>query len=265
MTAHAAIRAFLIDDEPLALGRLARMLEATGRVEVVGRATDPEKGLRQIGAQPVDVLFLDIHMPGLSGLQLVERVPAGPMVVFTTAYDQHAVQAFEVNACDYLLKPIERERLDRALDRVAARHAAPDAGELRDALDRLARHLRTSSFLDHLASRVRDRVELIPVEQVTHLVARDRATYAVTASAEHMLDMTLTELERRLDPARFIRIHRAILVNLAWVKELHADFGGHLVVRLKNDRRTELAVSRDRVRALKERLGLTDRCPNRTG
>ena len=256
MTTAAPLRAFVVDDEPLALKRLARMLAATGRVEIVGQAIDPEKALAQIGAQPVDVLFLDIHMPGLTGFQLVERIPPGPLVVFTTAHDQHAVRAFDVNAIDYLLKPVERERLDRALDRVAQRRAEPAGGDLRGALERLARDLRAAPYLDHVASRVRDRVQLIPVGEVTHLLARDRATYAVTAEAEHMLDMTLAELERRLDPARFFRIHRAILVNLAWVSQLQADEAGHLTAGLKDARHTELPVSRDRVRALKERLGL---------
>jgi CheY-like chemotaxis protein len=123
VTTAPLLRAFLLDDEPLALKRLARMLAATGRVEIVGQATDPDNGLAQIAAQPVDVLFLDIHMPGLDGFQVVERVPAGPLVIFTTAHDQHAVRAFEVNAIDYLLKPVERERLDRALDRVTQRRA----------------------------------------------------------------------------------------------------------------------------------------------
>jgi two-component system LytT family response regulator len=255
MSAGGRLRAFLIDDEPLALRRLARMLEATDRVEIVGRATDPMEGLRQVGAQPVDVLFLDIHMPGLSGFQVVERVPPGPAVVFTTAHDEHAVQAFEVNALDYLLKPIERARLDRALDRIAARRAE-GGDDLRAALDRLARHLCGPTFLEQLASRIRDRVQLVPVDQVTHVLARDRATYAVTAAAEHMLDMTLAELEWRLDPARFLRIHRAVLVNVGWVGELRAGEDGHLAVCLKDTRRTELAVARDRARALKERLGL---------
>jgi two-component system LytT family response regulator len=256
VTAGGRLRAFLIDDEPLALKRLGRMLQATGRVEIVGQATDPAKGLEQIAAEAVDVLFVDIHMPGLSGFQVVERIPAGPAVVFTTAHDQHAVQAFEVNAADYLLKPVERARLDATLERVAGRRAQPVEGDLRAALHRLADHLRAGAFLDHLASKARDRVQLIPIEDVTHLVARHRATYALTAAGEHMLDMTLLELERRLDPARFFRIHRAVLVNLAWVAELRADEGGHLMICLKGASRTELPVSRDRVRALKERLGL---------
>jgi two-component system LytT family response regulator len=256
VTVGAPIRAFLIDDEPLALDRLARMLAATGRVEVVGRATDPRRGLEQAGAGSVDVLFLDIHMPGLSGFEVVKRLPVGPLVVFTTAYDQHAVQAFEANALDYLLKPIERARLDRTLDRIANRRAAAAGGEVRDALERLARQLKPPAFLDRLASRVGDRVHLVTVDQVTHVFARARATYAATAAGEHMLDATLADLERRLDPGSFLRIHRATLVNLAWVGELHADFGGRLVLRLRDARRTELVVSRDRVRPLKERLGL---------
>jgi len=254
VSARAPLRAFLIDDEPLAITRLARMLEATGRVEVVGRATDPAQGLEQVRAQPIDVLFLDIHMPGLSGFEVVERVPPGPAVVFTTAHDQHAVQAFEVNAVDYLLKPVEAARLARALDRITGRR--DDGAEVRATLERLAQHLRGGAFLDRLASRLRDRVHLIPVEEVTHVVARDRATYAVTTATEHVLDMTIAELERRLDPARFFRIHRAVLVNVAWVGELRADEDGHLQACLKGARHTELAVARDRVRALKERLGV---------
>jgi two-component system LytT family response regulator len=253
----ALLRAFLIDDEPLALKRLARLLEATGRVEIVGRATDPAKGLAQLADEPADVVFLDIQMPGLTGLQVAQRLPPKAMAVFTTAYDQHAVAAFEVNAVDYLLKPIVRERLNATLDRLVARRDDPAREELRETLERLTEHLRAGSHLGHLASRVGERVHLIAVDEVTHVLARDRATYAVTATAEHMLDTTIVELERKLDPARFIRIHRGALLNVGYVAELHADFGGRLTVRLKDARRTELVVARDRVRALKERLGLT--------
>jgi len=257
VTTRTSIRAFLIDDEPLALNRLARMLQATGRVEVVGRATDPTEGLAAAAASTVDVLFLDIHMPGLSGFQVVERVPPGPSIVFVTAHDEHAVRAFEVNAVDYLLKPVDRARLDAALDRIGARRARPGGDDVRAALDRLAQQLRGApSFLEHLAARTRDRVQLIPAADVTHVLAKDRATYAVTPTSQHMLDATLAELERRLDPARFLRINRGILVNLAWVGELRAEPGGHLAVRLKDAERTELAVSRDRARTLKDRLGL---------
>ena len=228
----ALLRAFLVDDEPLSLKRLARLLEASGRVAIVGRATDPAKALAQLTADAVDVVFLDIHMPGLSGLQVAERLPPNALVVFTTAYEHHAVAAFEVNAVDYLLKPIVPERLHATLDRLAVRRDDPARAGLRETLERLTSHLRGATHLSHLASRVGERVHLIPVEEVTHVFARDRATYAATAAAEHMLDAPIIELERKLDPARFFRIHRGALVNVTYVGELH------------------------RVRPLKERLGL---------
>ena len=257
MSDEPPIRAFLIDDEPLALKRLGRLLEATKRVVIVGRATDPAQGVAQLAGERVDVIFLDIHMPGLTGFEVVERLPPGANVVFTTAYDQHAVAAFEVNAVDYLLKPIERARLTAALDRVASRRTDPAPGDLRGALERLASSLRGETHLGHLASRIGGRVQLIPVDQVTHVFARDRATYAATPTAEFMLDAPLVDLERRLDPAKFFRVHRGTLVNLAWIHELHADVAGQLVLRLRGEKRPELVVSRDRARPLKERLGLT--------
>ena len=109
------MRAFLVDDEPLALERLSRMLEATGRVEIAGSNTDPVSALEQLRRLVPEVLFLDIHMPGLSGFELLAELPAQPLVIFTTAYDRYALEAFRVNAIDYLLKPIEPELLDRAL------------------------------------------------------------------------------------------------------------------------------------------------------
>src|SRR5207237_6567383 len=134
----------------------------------------------------------------------------------------------------------ERDRLDRTLDRVVERKRHPVDDDLRGTLERLARSLQPPAFLDHVASRAGDRVHVIPIDQVTHLLARDRATYAITGVTEHMLDMTIADLEKKLDPARFLRIHRAALVNLGWIAELHADFGGKLLVRLRDERHTEL-------------------------
>jgi two-component system LytT family response regulator len=258
MTAQTPrLQAFVIDDEPLAIKRLVRLLQATGRVDVIGTATDPVQGVAGLASTAANVVFLDVQMPGLTGFEVVERLSDRVSVVFTTAYDRHAVQAFEPSAVDYLLKPIEPARLGRTLERLERRAAEPAAPELRSVVERVVRELRAPAFLEQLASRTGDRVRLVPVSQVTHVAARDRATYAVTPAGEHLLDATIVELERRLDPARFLRIHRGTLLNLAWVSELHADFGGRLTVRLRDDRRTELVVSRDRVRTLKERLGVS--------
>jgi two-component system LytT family response regulator len=251
------MRVLLVDDEGPARDKLRRWLGEHSDVELLPDCADGLAAAAAIERLAPDVVFLDIQMPGLTGLQVAQRLPPKCMAVFTTAYDQHAVAAFEVNAVDYLLKPIVRERLNATLDRLVARRDDPAREDLRETLERLTGHLRAGSHLGHLASRVGERVQLIVVDEVTHVLARDRATYAVTATAEHMLDTTIVELERKLDPARFIRIHRGALLNIAYVAELHADFGGRLTVRLKDARRTELVVARDRVRALKERLGLT--------
>ena len=253
------LRAFLVDDEPLALTRLARLLAATGRVELVGQALSPDGALDALSeGAAADVVFLDIHMPGMSGLALAERLPRDLAVVFTTAYDQHALAAFDANAVDYLLKPVEAERLARALDKLERRRDEPSRGDMAEALLRLATSLRAApaALLDRVPFRTRDGVQFVEIRRVTHFIARDRLTHAVTAAGAHVIDYGLADLEAKLDPAKFVRIHRAALLNLDFVAEVQPWPGGRLLVRLKDDQRTTLEVARDRVRALKERLGM---------
>jgi DNA-binding NarL/FixJ family response regulator len=149
------LRAYLVDDEPLALTRLARLLAATGRVELVGQALSPDGALAALTEGAADVVFLDINMPGMSGLALAERLPRDLAVVFTTAYDQHALAAFDANAVDYLLKPVEAERLTRALNKLERRRDEPSRGDMAEALLRLATALRAAPapFLDRVPFR----------------------------------------------------------------------------------------------------------------
>jgi two-component system LytT family response regulator len=248
-----AIRAFLVDDEALALKRLSRMLAATGRTEVVGTRTDPVEAVDAILAAQPDVLFLDIEMPGMNGFQMLAQLDPQPLIVFTTAYDQYALQAFGVNSVDYLLKPIEPAQLTRALDRIERmRGGAEPRPDLRKLLERLAQ----PEYPDRIASRTGERVELVELSRVTHFFASDKLTYAATPAKNYTIDHTIQELEQKLDPRKFLRIHRATLLNVEYVHELHAWFAGRMMVRLKDEKRTELSVSRDRVRALKQRLGI---------
>jgi two-component system LytT family response regulator len=254
------IRAYVADDEPLAVKRLVRMLEATGRVELAGSTTDPEAALTFLNAHAVDVLFLDIQMPGLTGFELLERLETQPLVIFTTAYDRYALNAFDVNSIDYLLKPIEPERLDRALDKLerlqrsgAGRPPSPD---LKTLARELAAQLSPNKRLERLASRVGERTTVLDVSRISHFSAKDKLTFAVVSSREHVVDYTLAELEARLDARRFVRIHRATIANIGFVHELFPDVDGGVLVRLKDEQKTELSVARDRVRELKERLGI---------
>jgi two-component system LytT family response regulator len=250
------LRVFLIDDEALALRRLARMLEATHRVHIVGSAADPEAALAALTEASVDALFLDIEMPGLSGFELLAKLPAQPFVIFTTAYEHYALRAFAVNSIDYLLKPIEAEQLDRALTKLERLRATGQPPELGAVVEQLAAALKAqpSPYPTRIASRLGDRVQFIELQRASHFIAKDKLTYAVASERQFVIDATITELEQRLDPARFIRIHRATLVNLDFIAEVHTAFAGGMIVRLKDAGRTELAVARDRVRALKQRL-----------
>jgi two-component system LytT family response regulator len=245
------LRAFVLDDERLAVQRLVRLLEATGRVEIAGTATDPEEALAFLAGHAVDVLFLDIQMPGMTGFQLLERLETDVPVVFTTAFDRYALNAFEVNSVDYLLKPIEPERLARTLDKLE-RSPVPDMRLLARAL---ASQLAPGPRLERLASRVGDRTTILDVGRISHFFAEDKLTFAASAGRDHVIDFTLADLEARLDARRFVRIHRATIVNLAFVTELYPGVDG-MLARLKDERKTELSVARDRVRELKTRLGI---------
>jgi two-component system LytT family response regulator len=249
------LRAFVVDDEKLAVARLARLLEATGRVVISGTSTDPEDALERLRQDDIDVLFLDIQMPGLTGFDLLERLERDVPVIFTTAYDRYALEAFAVNSIDYLLKPVEPDRLDRALDKLSRLSAQPRP-DIRTLARELAAQLTPGRRLDRIASRVGERTTLVEVARITHFFSKDKLTFAVANGREHVIDYTLSELEERLDPRRFVRIHRATVVNTAFVQELDAWVDGGVIVRLKDEKKTELSVARDRVRELKERLGI---------
>lgn len=245
----ARLVVYLVDDERLALARLSRMLEETGRVEVAGAETDPEAALAFLRDRRVDALFLDIHMPGMGGFELLDRLDDPPPVVFTTAHDEYALRAFEVCSVDYLLKPVEAAHLARALDKLSRFSGRPP--DYRALLDALAASRRPA----RLASRVGDRVHFVEVDRVSHFYASDKLTYASADGKSFVVDQTIAQLEATLDPSRFVRVHRSALVNVEFVDEVHAGFAGRLTVRLKDARRTELKVARDRARAFRERLG----------
>jgi two-component system LytT family response regulator len=253
------MKAYLIDDEPLAVRRLRRLLEETGRVDVAGESNNPSQALKQIRKLRPDVLFLDIEMPGMSGFELLEQLgEPQPLVVFTTAFDRYALDAFKVNSVDYLLKPVSTAHLVRALNKLervlGGSEARADLGVLLAQVRTMLAE-RQPEYLVRVASRTGDRVEFIEVAQVSHFFAKDKVTFAVTRGKDHIVDFSVTELEAKLPPKRWIRIHRSTLVNIDAVKELHTWFGGKLLIKLK-DGRTELNVARERAAEVRARLGV---------
>ncbi len=253
------LRAYLVDDEPLALARLRRLLEHTGRVEITGSTSEPEEAVAALTANPPDVCFLDIQMPRLDGFEVLARLPCQPVIIFTTAYDGYALQAFGVNSVDYLLKPVEPESLDRALKKIERLRGAGQLSQpdLQALLTQLTVSLRETipDYPDRIASRLGDRLWFLDVAQVTHFYAEGKLIYAVSEGKAYCVAYAMTELERKLDPKKFVRIHRSAVVNVAWIKEVVSLPGGALNVRLKDGRETDLTVARDRAREFKTRVG----------
>ena len=256
MSAAGAVRALVVDDEPRARQFLEKLLGEHAEIEVVGTAKSGAEALARAQELEPDVVFLDIHMPDLSGLEVARHLagPAAgsagraraPIVVFVTAYDRYAIEAFEVAAIDYLLKPIRRERLAEAVRRVVgeARSAGP-AERART----LARALATPEMqgrlppLTRLPVRHRREVKLLDLDQVPLILSRDRLVLARADTREYLVDYTLQELEQRLPEGRFVRVHRAALVNVSAI-ESYGGEDGVLVLKLKDGTRVEASERR---------------------
>ena len=251
------LRAYLVDDEPLALDRLRRLLESSARVDVIGSTTVPEEAVAALSQNPPDVCFLDIQMPRLNGFDVLGKLPKQPIVIFTTAYDQYALKAFAVNSIDYLLKPVDPESLERALNKV---EGLVGSGEGREAdlqilLEKLTNAIHESKpeYLERIASRLGERLWFLDLEKVTHFYAEDKLTYAEFEGKPYCVDHSIADLEKKLNPRKFFRIHRSTVVNLDWIKEVTSLPGGALNIRLKDGK--DITVARDRAREFKEWAG----------
>jgi two-component system, LytTR family, response regulator len=234
------------------------LLGNTGRVEVAGSHHDPAKALADLQTVACDVVFADIEMPGLTGFEMLARLTPQPLVIFTTAYSQYALQAFELHSVDYLVKPIDPKHLARALAKLERiLQGAESRPQLEKLLEQLAAALPAKQgFPARLPSRLGDRIEFVEVARITHFYANDKLTYASTPRKDFVIDNTIAQLEEALDPAKFVRIHRSTIVNIEFVKELYSWFSERMMVRINDGKDTELTVARDRVKTLKERLGL---------
>jgi two-component system, LytTR family, response regulator len=249
------LRAVVVDDEPLAREGIASLLDEHGGVDVVGSFEGGTEAIEGITRLTPDVVFLDVQMPGTSGFEVLSAIELDPMpaIIFVTAYDRFAVQAFEVRALDYLLKPVTSERLAEAMER-AREHLAGTPGEhersLRDLLGAVLPPLDAGA--GRLIVREVGRVEVVPVKHIDWI---EGAAYYVklhVSGKVHMLRESLTSLEQRLDQRRFLRIHRSAIVNLTRVASIESRDHGDGVVQLVDG--TRLKVNRARRGELEQRL-----------
>jgi two-component system LytT family response regulator len=243
------VRALIAEDEPLARRTLSELIAEAPWLDLVGEAADGLTAVERIDALRPDLVFLDVQMPELSGLGVLERIRHRPAVVFTTAFDRYAVAAFELEAIDYLVKPFGRTRFGAMLERVRRRLAAggpaPPAERAQEALVRRP--------LSRLFARRGERVIPIPTAQVSRAEAQGDYVAVHAGGKSYLLAVSLADLEARLDPERFERVHRAHLVNLDHVRELRAFDERRLVIRLADG--SEVVASRTGSQKLRARFG----------
>jgi len=251
------IRALIVDDEPPARAKVARMLAARVDVEVVGEAGDGREAVERIRSLRPDVVILDIQMPGKTGFEVLASLEEDeiPHVVFATAYDEHAIRAFEVAAVDYLLKPFNQERLFRALDRVDSLRASGSGGpDYVSELLELLRLRESGGYLERLVVEFRGRRLVVETDEVRSLRAEGNYVSVHVEGRSYLCRGTLASYEARLDPRRFIRVHRSALVNLTRVRELEPIARGDQLLIL--DDGSEVRMSRHYREALSRRLDL---------
>jgi two-component system LytT family response regulator len=236
------IRAAIVDDEPLARERLRTLLLEEAEVEVVAECAEGSAAVKAIETHRPDVVFLDVQMPEMDGFAVLQALAPGrvPSVVFVTAYDKYALQAFDVHAVDYLLKPFDRDRFRRALARVRAAVLAGE--ETTPRLLALLERLRREGRLDRLVVKSRGRIFFLRTGEIDWIEAAGNYVRVHAGKEAHLVRETLGALEEKLDHGRFARIHRSTIVNLDSVKELQPSFHGEYVVRLRDG--TELVLSR---------------------
>jgi len=248
------IRALIVDDEPLARERIRALLEAEGDVEIVAECRDGVEAVEALRRDPPDLVFLDVQIPEVDGFEVIERVGVDrmPAVVFVTAYDQYALQAFEVHAVDYLLKPFDQDRFQKALHQARRAVQSRPNGDVDQRLLALLQDLKAPrGHLERLVVKSSGRLFFLRAEEIDWIESSGNYVSVHVANECHLLRETMSGIEAKLDPARFIRIHRTAIVNIDRIKELQPLFHGEYEVVLRSGATLTLSRGyRDRLESL---------------
>jgi len=248
------MKALIIDDEKLACTRLRRLMEKFDQIEVVGEAYNGKEALEIIKKINPDVIFLDIKMPLLSGFEMLQRLKDPPAVIFTTAFDQYALQAFEENAVDYLVKPVSEEKLDRAVTKLSKLLGKNTVAQSVNWKELLSSIQQKENTIRRFSVRSGDKMFIVAGEDVIYFEAQDKCTFLYTSKDSYIIPFTLRELEERLEHDLFIRIHRSTIVNIDHIQSIHRWFAGKLKLKMRNGK--ELIVSQGYVKKFREKIHL---------
>lgn len=242
----------IIDDEQLARQRIKRLLKEYYEIDIIDEAENGAQGLALIEQHQPDLIFLDIEMPILNGFEMLAKLKHMPKVVFTTAYDQYAIKAFEEGSIDYLLKPIETERLDKTIKKLKQTNLATSQVPLEE----LIRQINGKKAIKTLTVKIGDKILLIKLNEIVHIEAEDKYVFLHTVDGnKHLTDFTLSNLEEKL-PEEFIRIHRSNIINTEFIKEIRKGFNGALVFVLNNSTETKITSSRSNSEVLRSRFDI---------
>ncbi|HEY0158678.1 MAG TPA: LytTR family DNA-binding domain-containing protein [Thermoanaerobaculia bacterium] len=250
------IRTLVVDDEPLARKRMRALLRDYDDFPVVGDARDGEEALRTIAELRPDVVFLDVQMPGLDGFEVVRRLDAAPrpLIVFVTAFEQYALDAFRASAVQYLLKPVDRDELRNAIVRVRQLAAATPAPDTTLA-ELLAQLQKPRTYMQRIVVKTRGRTFLFRIEQIDWFESAGNYVCLHLGKERYLLRETMSGLEEKLDPGQFVRIHRTAIVNVERIREMKPTSHGEYLVMLADDTRLTLSrVYRERIEPLLGRL-----------
>lgn len=248
----------LVDDEAFARSNMRTLLQAHRDIEIVGECEDGRSAIETIIIQQPDIVFLDIQMPEVNGFEVLRAIQgkAHPYVIFATAYNEYAIQAFEVNALDYLLKPFSEERFAESIQKARTRIQEQSMAQVQRQLDALVASLPSKApkpYLQKIAIKSSSKIYFVPVADLLWIEASDQYVYVHTATAKHLLRASLNQLEQQLDPAAFYRSHRSSIVSIEAIQSLAPYFKGDYMITLSNG--TDVKLARTRVAALRERLG----------
>lgn len=247
-------KALIIDDEEPARLRLKRLLdEHSGVISVLGEACDGLEAVQKIDALKPDVIFLDIQMPGFNGFEVLHKINQLPIVIFTTAYDQYALKAFETNSVDYLLKPIEAERLQNAICKLERLNKNTSREQL-EQLIAFANQQKTHKEITSLPVKSGDTIHLVRTSEIAYLEAKDKyVTIHTLDGKEFLTDVSLKTMEDKL-PDNFLRVHRAFVVNKSIISQIHKYFQGRFVIQLNDKPRTKITSGSGYYDAIKNSL-----------
>ena len=249
------MRALIVDDEPQARARFSRLLAKFPGVSVIGEAESGKEALKFIAENKIDVVFLDIDMPELNGLEVASFIGgAGPAIVFVTAYDEYALKAFEAHAIDYLLKPVSKDRLATTIDRLLARQVTRNPKIASDGLEQAIGAVSKNVARKRFVGKSGTRILIFDVSRVSAILAMENYSEVVYGESRVLIDESLDLLESRLDDSLFARIHRSSIINLEFLVELRRDGDRKYTAVLSDHFQSELPVARERLESFKERL-----------